>query len=32
VKNITPKQMDGEMVEVSEERVRNAVRELKNGK
>ena len=31
-KNITPIQMDGEIVEVSEERVRKAVRELKNGK
>ena len=31
-KNITPIQMDGERVEVSEERVRKAVRELKNGK
>jgi len=30
--NITPIQMDGERVEVSEERVRKAVRELKNGK
>jgi len=29
---ITPIQMDGERVEVSEERVRKAVRELKNGK
>jgi len=31
-KNISPKQMDGETVEVSEERVRKSVRELKNGK
>ena len=31
-KNITPILMDGEKVEVSEERVRKAVRELKNGK
>jgi hypothetical protein len=31
-KNITPIQMDGEIVEVSEERVRKIVRELKNGK
>jgi len=31
-KNISPTQMDGETVEVSEERVRKAVRELKNGK
>ena len=31
-KNITPIQMDGEIVEVSEERVGKAVRELKNGK
>ena len=31
-KNITPTQMEGEKVEVSEERVRKAVRELKNGK
>ena len=30
--NITPIQMDREIVEVSEERVRKAVRELKNGK
>ena len=30
--SITPVQMDGERVEVSEERVRKAVRELKNGK
>ena len=30
--SITPIQMDGERVEVSEERVRKAVRELKNGK
>jgi hypothetical protein len=28
-KNITPIQMDGEIVEASEERVRKAVRELK---
>jgi len=31
-KNISPTQMDGETVEVIEERVRNAVREIKNGK
>jgi len=31
-KNISPTQMDGEIVEVSEERMRKAVRELKNGK
>jgi hypothetical protein len=31
-KNITPMQMDGEIVEVSEARVRKAVRELRNGK
>ena len=31
-KNISPAQMDGEVVEVSEERVRKAVRELKIGK
>ena len=31
-KNITPIQIDGEIVEVSEERVIKAVRELKNGK
>ena len=31
-KNITLIQMDGEIVEVSEERVRKTVRELKNGK
>jgi len=31
-KNISPTQMDGEIVEVSEERVRKAVREIKNGK
>ena len=31
-KNISPTQMDGEIVEVSEERVRKAVRELKNEK
>jgi len=31
-KNISPTQMDGETVEVSEERVRKVVRELKNGK
>ena len=31
-KNISLAQMDGEIVEVSEERVRKAVRELKNGK
>ena len=30
--SITPIQMDGEKVEVNEERVRKAVRELKNGK
>ena len=30
--SITPIWMDGERVEVSEERVRKAVRELKNGK
>jgi len=30
--NISPTQMDGETVEISEARVRNAVRELKNGK
>ena len=30
--NISPTQMDGETVEISEERVRKAVRELKNGK
>ena len=30
-KNISPKQMDGETVEVSEERVRKAVRKLKMG-
>ena len=30
-KNISPKQMDGEIVEVSEERLRKAVRELKIG-
>jgi len=31
-KNISPTQMNGETVEVSEEMVRKAVRELKNGK
>ena len=31
-KNISPTQTDGEIGEVSEERLRNAVRELKNGK
>jgi len=31
-RNISPTQMDGETVEISEERVRKAVRELKNGK
>jgi len=31
-KNISPTQMDGEIVEVIEERVRKAVRELKKGK
>ena len=31
-KNISPTQMGGEIVEVSEERLRKAVRELKNGK
>ena len=31
-KNISPTQMDGETVEVSEERVRKTVRELKDGK
>jgi len=31
-KNISPTQMDGETVEVSEERIRKTVRELKNGK
>ena len=31
-KNITPVEMDGEIVEVCEERVWKAVRELKNGK
>jgi hypothetical protein len=31
-KNITHKQIGGETVEVSEERVRKAVTELKNGK
>jgi len=30
-KNISPTQMDGETAEVSEERVRKAVRELKMG-
>ena len=30
-KNVTPIQMDGERVEVSEERVRKVVREMKNG-
>jgi len=30
-KNISPTQMDGETVEVTEERVRKTVRELKNG-
>ena len=30
-KNISPTQMDGEIVEVSEERVRKAMRELKMG-
>ena len=30
-KNISPTQMDGETVEVSEERVRKAVRKLKMG-
>jgi hypothetical protein len=31
-KNISPTQTDGEIVEVSEEKVRKALRELKNGK
>ena len=31
-KNISPTQMDGEIAEVSEERARKAMRELKNGK
>jgi len=31
-KNISPTQMEGETVAVSEERVRKAVRALKNGK
>ena len=31
-KNITPIQTDGEIVEVNEERVRDAVREIKNWK
>jgi hypothetical protein len=31
-KNITPMQMDGGIGELSEERVRKALREIKNGK